>query len=156
MKTTLPILLAPPLIALIALIGCAGTPRPAGPRTAVDLLRQRERDTDWDAKSLLHGDFDQDGTEDFALTGIKGDLFIVGIVKGPLDSSSRHSILKFPWGDGDQGSLCSRKAQIETEEMTEEDPPGRKGLGINLHDDQCDAFHIYWDPGQKDYDWWRL
>jgi hypothetical protein len=153
MKTALPLLFAIPLLGLI---GCAGTPRPAGTRTAVDLLRQREPDTQWDAKSLLHGDLDQDGADDFALTGIKDDLFIVGIVKGPLGDSSRHSILKFPWGDGDQGSLCSPKAKIALEPIMEDDPPGRKGLGIDLHDDQCDAFHIYWDPEQKDYDWWRL
>lgn len=154
MKTTLSLLLAIPLIGLI---GCAGAPRPAGPHTALDLLRQREPDTDWDAKSLIHGDFDQDGAEDFALTGIKGgDLFIVGIVKGPVGPSSRHSILKFTWGDGDQDSLCSKEAKIEPETFTADDPPGRKGLGIDLHDDQCDAFHIYWDPGQNDYDWWRL
>ncbi|HEX3130433.1 MAG TPA: hypothetical protein VH394_24055 [Thermoanaerobaculia bacterium] len=154
MKTTLRILLA---LSLLGLIGCASTPRSAGTRTALDLLRQSEPDTDWDAKSLLHGDLDQDGVEDFALTGIKGgDLFIVGIVKGPVGPSSRHSILKFPWGDGDQGSLCSSKAKIALEPIQEDDPPGRKGLGIDLHDDQCDAFHIYWDAGQNDYDWWRL
>ena len=153
MKTALRILLA---LALAALIGCAGTPRPAGPNSAVDLLRQREPDTNWDSKSLVHGDFDQDGTEDFALAGIKGDLFVVGIVKGPVAPSSRHSILKFPWGDGDQSSLCSSKARIEAETIAEDDPPGRKGLGINLHDDECDSFHIYWDPEQNDYDWWRL
>lgn len=156
MKNTLHILLAFSFIGLIALIGCAGTPRPAGTRTAVDLLRQREPDTDWDSKSLIHGDFDQDGIEDFALTGIKGDLVIVGIVKGPVSPSSRHSILKFSWGDGDQDSLCSSNAKIELEEIAEDDPPSRKGLGINLHDEECDAFHIYWDPGQNDYDWWRL
>lgn len=153
MKNTFCLLLAVPLIALI---GCAGTPRPAGPRTAVDLLRQREPDTAWDSKSLVHGDFDQDGAEDFALTGIKDDLFVVGIVKGPVAPSSRHSILKFPWGDGDQASLCSSKARIETETIAEDDPPGRKGLGINLNDDECDSFHIYWDPEKQEYDWWRL
>ncbi|MES1244702.1 MAG: hypothetical protein ABUT39_24050 [Acidobacteriota bacterium] len=153
MKTTLSLLLA---VSLIGLIGCAGAPGPAGPRTAADLLRQGEPDTEWDAQSLVHGDFDQDGTEDFAFAGIKGDLFIVGIVKGPVGPSSRHSILKFPWGDGDQGSLCSREAKITPEPIKADDPPGRTGLGINLHDDQCDAFHIYWDPGQNDYDWWRL
>lgn len=141
---------------LLVLIGCAGAPRPAGTRTAVDLLRQREPDTVWSSGNLVRGDFDQDGIEDFALTGIKDDLFIVGIVKGPLGDSSRHSILKFPWGDGDQGSLCSKEARIKLEEITEDDPPGRKGLGINLHDDACDAFHIYWDQEQNDYDWWRL
>lgn len=153
MKTTFRILLAIPLLGLI---GCAGAPRPAGTRTAIDLLRQREPDTVWNSGSLVRGDFDLDGIEDFALTGIKGDLFIVGIVKGPVGPSSRHSILKFPWEDGDQGSLCSREAKIGLEEITEDEPPGRKGLGINLHDDACDSFHIFWDPEQNDYDWWRL
>lgn len=163
MKTVLRLLIA---LAPLGLIGCAGASRPttppptptppASPRTALDLLRKREPDTTWDAASLMRGDFDQDGTEDFALAGIKGDLFVVGIVKGPPGASSRHSILKFPFGDGDQDSLCSAKAKITLEPISEDDPPGRKGLGINLHDDQCDAFHIYWDPEQNDYDWWRL
>lgn len=153
MKTALRILLALPVLGLI---GCAGMNRPTGPKSALDLLRQREPDTDWDSKSLIHGDFDQDGTEEFALAGIKGDLFVVGIVKGPVSPSSRHSILKFPWGDGDQDSLCSSKARIETETIAEDDPPGHRGLGINLHDDECDSFHIYWDPEKQDYDWWRL
>jgi hypothetical protein len=153
MKTAHRTLLA---LSLLGLVGCAGMNRPAGPKNALDLLRQREPDTDWDSKSLLHGDFDQDGTEDFALAGIKGDLFVVGIVKGPVEPSSRHSILKFPWDDGGQDALCSEVAKISLEEIAEADPPGRKGLGINLHDDACDAFHIYWDPEQNDYDWWRL
>ena len=153
MKNIFPILLT---LTLIGLAGCAGMSRPSGPRTAADLLRQQEPDTKWDAKSLVHGDFDLDGIEDSALAGIKGDLFIVGIVKGPAGPSSKHSILKFPWGDGDQGSLCSSKAKITLETMSEDDPPSRKGLGINLHDEECDAFHIYWDAEIRDYSWWRL
>jgi hypothetical protein len=154
MKNTARLLLA---LALTVLSGCAGMARPAGPATALDLLHQREKDTVWDSKSLLHGDFDLDGVEDSALAGIKGgDLFVVGIVKGPVGPSSKHSMLKFPWGDGDQGSLCSSKAKIGLEQISEDDPPSRKGLGINLHDEECDAFHIYWDAEIRDYSWWRL
>ena len=32
----------------------------------------------------------------------------------------------------------------------------KPGVGLNLHDDRCDAFHIYWDPERKTFDWWRL
>jgi len=161
MKIALRILLA---LTLSGLIGCAGAPRPStpvptippsGPRTALDLLRQREPGTEWDSASLVHGDLDQDGADDFALSGIHGDRFVVGIVQGPVGPASRHWTLEFPW-DGTQDALCSRQAKIELEEVEEEGGPARHALGINLHDDRCDAFHISWDADKKTYDWWRL
>lgn len=156
MKTTVRILLT---LALPGLLGCAGA-RPA-PETqpptqrlgALDVLRMREPDTHWDPASRLKADLDQDGKEDQALTGIRGDHFVVGIVQGPVEGSSHHWTLEFPW-DGTQDALCSRKARIELEQVEEEGEPARPG--INLYDDQCDAFHIFWDPEQQKYDWWRL
>ncbi len=147
-------------LALPGLLGCAGMRPPSSPETppakgltALDVLRQREPDTEWDSASLLEADLDQDGTEDYALTGFKGDLLVVGIVHGPVESSCRSWTLEFPM-DGTQDALCSRKARIDLEKIEEEGSPARPG--INLHDDQCDAFHIFWDPEQKTYDWWRL
>lgn len=156
MKTAVRLLLT---LALPGLIGCAGTrispetPPAAKRMTALDVLRQREPGTDWDSTSLLEADLDQDGNEDYALTGIRGDRFVVGIVHGPAGDSCRHWTLEFPW-DGTQDALCSRAARIELEKIEEEGSPARPG--INLHDDQCDAFHIFWDPEQQAYDWWRL
>ena len=156
MKTAVRILLT---LALPGLLGCAGTRTapetpPAGKRlTALDVLRQREPDTEWDPASLLEADLDQDGKDDYALAGIRGDRFVVGIVHGPAGDSCRHWTLAFPW-DGTQDALCSRKARIAVEKVEEEGSPARPG--INLHDDKCDAFHIFWDPEQQAYDWWRL
>lgn len=156
MKTAVRILLT---LALPGLLGCAGTrpstPTPGAPKrlTAFDILRQREPDTEWDSGSLLKADLDQDGKQDYVCSGIRGDRFVVGIVQGPLGESCRHWTLEFPW-DGTQDALCSRKARIELEEIEEEGEPSRPG--INLHDDQCDAFHIFWDPELRTYDWWRL
>lgn len=163
MKTAVRILLT---LALPGLLGCAGT-RPPGPHpgkpapppakdlSALDVLEQREPDTEWDSRSLLKADLDQDGKEDYALAGIRGNRFIVGIVQGPVGKSCRHWTLEFPWDEGTQDSLCSREAKIELEQVEEEEgQPGRPG--INLHDDLCDSFHIYWDPEQQKYDWWRL
>ena len=159
MKTAVRILLT---LALPGLIGCAGmrppstpeTPPPPAKRTAaLDILRQREPRTDWDPSSLLEADLDQDGKDDYVLTGIRGDRFVVGIVHGPAGDSCRHWILEFPW-DGTQDALCSREARIQLERIEEEGSPARPG--INLHDDKCDAFHIFWDPEQQAYDWWRL
>ncbi|HET9228636.1 MAG TPA: hypothetical protein VFR31_18300 [Thermoanaerobaculia bacterium] len=159
MKTAARLLLT---LALPGLIGCAGVRPSAGPETApppakrltaLEILRQREPDTKWEADSLVKADLDQDGTEDYAFKGIRGDLVIVGIVNGPVEESCSHWTLEFPW-DGGQDSLCTREARIEFETIQEQGEPSRPG--INLHDDLCDAFHIFWDPEQKTYDWWRL
>src|SRR5687768_10202040 len=97
MKTAVRILLT---LALPGLLGCAGTRPTSGPETppqppakgmaALDVLRQREPGTAWDSASLIEADLDQDGTEDYALTGIRGDRLVVGIVHGPVKDSCRH------------------------------------------------------------------
>ena len=152
-------------LAPLGLLACAtSAPAPATPartpRTALDVLRVREPETQWDAKSALRADFDQDGVEDDALAGIRGDRFVVGIVQGPAGPGSRHWTLEFPWSSGSQDALCSRNARIAIEDLEEDasvQPAlAKAGKGINLHDDRCDAFHIYWDPESKRFDWWRL
>lgn len=155
MKTAVRILLT---LAVPGLLGCAGTGTspetpPAKQPTALDLLRQREPATEWDSASMVEADLNEDGAEDYALTGIRGNLLVVGIVHGPLRDASRRWTLEFPW-DGTQDALCSRKVRIRFENFAEAGGPARPG--INLHDDQCDAFHIFWDPERQAYEWWRL
>lgn len=159
MKTAVRLLLT---LALPGLAGCAGAPTAAGPETAppparrlnaLEVLREREPDTAWDAGSLVKADLDQDGTEDYAVKGIRGDLVAIGIVHGPVDDSCRHWVLEFRW-DGSQDALCSPEAKIQFEVVQEEGEPPRPG--INLSDDLCDAFHVFWNPEQQAYDWWRL
>ncbi len=164
--------LAPPalLLALALLAACAGRePEPrtgASPRTALDVLKRKEPATQWDARSLLQGDLDLDGTPDYALAGIRGDRFVVGIVRGPLtaggaagEADSQAWTLDFPW-DGEEDALCSKKAKITLEPLEENEGPKpehpRKGQGINLHDGECDAFHIYWNPKERTFEYWRL
>lgn len=156
----------PLLLALALLAACAGRePEPrtgASPRTALDVLKRKEPSATWDPKSLLQGDLDLDGTPDYALAGLKGDRFVVGIVQGPVTAGgadSRSWTLGFPW-DGEEDALCSKKAKISLEPLEENEGPKpehpRKGQGINLHDGQCDAFHIYWNPKERTFEYWRL
>ena len=162
------------LLALIgSLIGCAGnraahhpggTPAPAP--TALDLLRQRDRQTVWEPVSEVRADLDHDGVTDYALRGLRKDRVVVGIVKGPLAAASRTWILTFPWGKESQDSLCSSKVKIEAEDLDDSATAGAKparsphktvpGKGISLYDDRCDAFHIYWSAEERKFDWWRL
>ena len=136
---------------------------PAGPKTALDVLRAREPGTEWDGKSLLHADLDLDGGEDYALDGLRKDRFVVGIVHGPLTGDRRGDsgadsqvwIMDFPW-DGGEDALCSKDAKITLEPLEENEGPKpghpREGMGINLSDEQCDAFHIYWNPQEKTFE----
>jgi hypothetical protein len=61
---------------------------------------------------------------------------------------------------GGEDALCSRDAKIAVEPLGDEagSRAGRpvRGMGLNLHDDKCDAFHIFWNPAKKKFEWWRL
>jgi hypothetical protein len=164
-------------LALILCLGCLGgactvnrtaaphtsKTKPAiGPRTALEVLRLRQPNTEWSSKSLVKGDLDQSGGTDYAATGLRKDRFVVGIVEGPISARSRTWFLDFPWKGGGEGALCSEKAKMTLEPLDSATKAGARkvaskpGVGLNLHDDRCDAFHIYWDPERKTFDWWRL
>jgi hypothetical protein len=152
------------ILVLCACAGCATGRTAPGTRTALDVVRLRQPNTQWSSKSLVEGDLDQDGRPDYALSGIRKDRFVVGIVEGPVTAGSKTWFLDFPWKGGGQEALCSDQAKISLEPLDPATKAGERkaatvskgGLGINLHDDRCDAFHIYWDPARKTFDWWRL
>jgi hypothetical protein len=164
-----PVRRALPLFVLLCLLAaCAGRepePRTApawDPHSVLDVLKRKDPATAWDPKSVLHADLDLDGTEDYALSGIRKDRFVVGIVHGPLPANiadSRIWALDFPWNGGED-ALCSKHAKISLEPLEENPGPKpshpAKGMGINLHDEQCDGFHIYWDPQDRTFEYWRL
>ncbi|HEX6900506.1 MAG TPA: hypothetical protein VF789_12355 [Thermoanaerobaculia bacterium] len=154
------------LVLILSLCGCmactgARDPKtPASePRTALEMLRDRASGVQWDAASQRKADFDQDGQQDAAFLGFRKDKAVVGIVQGPMTSRRRISLLEFDRGGGGQDDLCSEKVGIDLERLEELESPEEvpvKGIGVNLHDDRCDAFHIYWDPVNRRFDWWRL
>jgi hypothetical protein len=145
------------LLLLLALCaGCAGL-HPT--RTALDAARQHDPAVQWNAQSLLEADLDQDGRADYALTGLRKDHVVVGIVHGPLAAGTPVWTLDFPIKGGGEDALCSPEAKIAIEPLGDEAKTrrgGGQGMGINLHDDKCDAFHIFWNPEKKKFEWWRL
>jgi hypothetical protein len=152
------------LVLVLACIGCAGarapkSPAGAKPATPLEVLRNRESRVQWDPASAIEADLDQDGEKDAALLGFRKDGAVVGIVQGPMAARSRTWILEFGWKGGGQHDLCSKEVGIDLERLEELESPEEipaRGLGINLHDDRCDAFHIYWDSEKKRFEWWRL
>ena len=136
--------------------GCAGL---RSPRTALDAARQHDPGVTWNAQSLLEADLDQDGRADYALLGTRKDRVVVGIVHGPLAAGTPVWTLEFPVKGGGEDALCSPEAKITVEPLDDEAKTHRKGgqgVGLNLHDDKCDAFHISWNPEKKKFEWWRL
>lgn len=150
------------LLLVLALVcaACAGAPSSRHPRTALDVLRQRYPAVQWNGKNLVEADLDHDGAPDYALTGISKDRVVVGIVRGPVTAEAPVWTLEFPWSGGGEDALCSRDAKIAAEPLGDEAESrtghAAKGTGLNLHDDRCDAFHIFWNPQKKKFEWWRL
>lgn len=155
------------LVLILALCGCTAcagargpqTPAGSGTATPLEILRHREPGVQWDAASLQKADLDRDGQKDAALLGFRRDGAVVGIVQGPMTARSRIWTLEFSWKGGGQGDLCSQEVGIDLERLEELESPEEvpvQGMGVNLHDDRCDAFHIYWNPKEQRYDWWRL
>lgn len=154
------------ILVFFACLGCAGGrgPAPRGPSAgsarAVNVLKLHQPATKWYSRSLLQADLDQDGVPDFAMLGRGKYHFVVGIVQGPANAQGgKVWTLDFPWHGGED-ALCSKRAQITLESLAENEGPEedqpRTGQGVNLSDDRCDAFHIYWNPRQRRFDWWRL
>jgi len=148
---------------LLAVAKCSTQPQEEkSSLTALTLLTSLEPKVAWHTQSLLKADFDFDGLDDYALGGSDDDRYVIGIVKGPLNPQSRHWTLKFSADAAEQGALCSvTSASIDLEQLDEDNVEGVNTLpqnsrGINLSDGACDAFHIFWDPKQKQFVWWRL
>ena len=147
-------------LALSVLLGLIGLPSHRQTRTshyremAKKVLEAREPKTTWRADTLLKADFDCDGTVDYAFSGQQGNRYAIGVLKGPIKASSKHWIITFESGRQSQDSLCSLDARINLEQR--QDHKNRQCKGINLHDDMCDSFHIYWNRVRKKFVWSRL
>ena len=142
--------------------------------TVFSILSKKEPTVEWNAKSQISGDFDYDGTIDYALRGRKGKFFVLGIVKGALSGKSKYRTMKFGEDAGDQGSLCSVKSAIITVDDINKDyvdfaseyleadyarrlrSVSKNSKGIVISDGNCDAFHIFWDKKYKLFTWWRV
>jgi hypothetical protein len=155
------------ILTVMSLLALCGTPvlaqRATASRvTAWSVLKLREPEVVWIPRSLLKADFDYDGVADYALGGRKGGLYVLGAVKGSISSKSKHWTLEFSQDAGDQGGLCSvAGARIRVERLSADEVEGARELprtsrGINLYDDECDSFHIYYDRMAERFVWWRL
>ncbi|MDQ3749727.1 MAG: F-BAR domain-containing protein [Acidobacteriota bacterium] len=161
-------------VSLVILILCGTSALAQETVTPLSLLTQKNPAVKWNAKSQIKGDFDYDGINDYAVRGIKGVKFVVGIVKGSVTPKSKYWTLEFGEDAGDQGSLCSVKSAVISVDDIDKDyvefaseyleadyakrlenlPKNSKG--ITVADGMCDSFHVFWDKKAKEFTFWRI
>jgi hypothetical protein len=131
----------------------------------------------WRGKEALVADFTYDGTPDVALLGVEGATVYVVVVEGPVSEPSRVLAVRLTSGAQAQDSLCGKPEgarllveapgggctgqgkgePLECIEVARRLPEGaraRGASGLELVNDDCDAFHVFFDG--KDLTWWRL
>ena len=128
-----------------------------------ELLRLREPKITWNATNKVAGDFNHDGLNDYAVSGVEEGLFVLGIVRGPLRSNSRLWILRFSVALQGRAisELCSIKATLRTrspvilgsKKRLWKIPSASKGIVV---DDGCDPVHVSWHQDMKRFEMMRI
>lgn len=151
---------------LLVSAACSAHRGAALPASVAAALEREAPGVAWDPSTRLEADFTYDGVADLAIGGWRGsDHYVVGIVGGPIGEGTtvgtRVWALDFPASGGTQDALCSLRVRLAVEEVDEDAfagagrlPPGSRGIA--LHDDLCDAFHLYWEPPAGRFSWWRM
>ncbi len=91
----------------------------------------------------------------FSLSRVLGESLLLLCFSLPSAEYSKHWTLDFSQDAGNQGALCSvAGARIRVERLSSDQVEGvrkfpRKSRGINLYDEECDSFHIYYDRKEK-------
>ncbi len=132
---------------------------------AANLIVAVRPDVRWDKTTLVEGDFNGDGTPDFAMIGYKGD----GIVLAVRASSGkrrvyRNDFQKFGIGSSTQAAVCEVPALLSIREqfcnpMDEPLPgcrPSEAANSLNLSGGDCDSIHLFWNHKKNRIEWWRL
>jgi hypothetical protein len=124
--------------------------------------------TKWDADSIVSADINCDNKNDYAIIGVEKNKVKLILILGVIQNSSKTITLEFGLGDlMSQSSLCGCKAKLKLESQDNdlydalgENPVGYKKSdickGLNIYDDMCDSFHIFWNHKTNTLNWWRL
>lgn len=145
-------------LAATSLAVAAGPPR----SDPLEVLSAARPDVAWRSK-VLTADLNCDSVDDHAVLGVTTDKVYVGVL---LSGRRAPQILEFPIAAGAQDGVCSKVVVLALENLDYD--PVKEGVGalegfrrskecrgLRLEDDECDAFHFYWNAKRRWMSWWR-
>ena len=146
-------------IATLCALGCAKA------QTTVPSLPNEIGDVRWNASSTVYGDFVCEGQHDMALFGESDKSGFVVMLR-PAHKEEKTSYLVFPTRGRDPKNLrltvesldfADNKAFVqEIKSIAPSLQDSKTCKGIALGDGETDANHIYWNRGEKVFQWWSL
>jgi hypothetical protein len=145
---------------------CASVVAADGRSLAAAQFEKSKPGVRWDRATLVDGDFNGDGSRDYAMVGYQGERSIVLAVRassGP-DRTYRNDFQAFGIGPSIQAAICGAPAVLEVEQQfcrpMDEDLPGCKpskaANSLTLRGGDCDAIHLFWNHKNNRLEWWRL
>ena len=132
---------------------------------AMALLTKVRPDVRWDSSTIVAGDFDADGKEDFAVVGyVSGDLILAIRLSHDVKPTD-FQYLSFGIGRAQQDAICVAPAKLSAVPLlcaSEgsalpgcRESRGASGLTLSDHNDDCDPINLYWDNDHRRMAWWR-
>ncbi|MEA2205223.1 MAG: hypothetical protein QOE77_1999 [Blastocatellia bacterium] len=158
-----------PNIFVIVLVGsltsgtCAAQVSDPPARRALSFLVSYQPKVDWNPATVLKADFDHDGKDDFAFSGMQDGQFIIGIIHNSPRGNPKYWVLRFSVVSPSRriNQICSLNAKIETrspvfvgnKKRMWQIPKNSRGIYL---DDGCNPIDISWDQDKREFDMLRI
>ena len=148
----------------VLIAGDAASQSAPSVETALQALRAAAPSTTWDAASAKAADVTCDGRADRIVVGYERATVWLGVVPGGETAPSRKPFTqRFAVARDSQDAFCKVPVRIELQALaceTEDGPlagckPVAGCAAFSLVDEDCDAFHFYWNSEQQSLTGWR-
>jgi hypothetical protein len=154
------------LIALVFVItGKADARQNAATLKVAEQIAKTRPDIKWDRATVVSGDFNDDGKQDYAMVGYKGGGIVLAIrATSAGDGQLQTQYLHYRIGRAIQAAICEAPAKLQVKTQLcnpmDEQLPGCKesptAKSLRLSGGECDAIHLYWNHKENRMEWWRL
>jgi hypothetical protein len=153
-------------IALVFMIaGSADAKQNAAALRVAGHIAKARPDIKWDRATVVSGDFNDDGKQDYAMVGYKGGGIVLAIrATSAGDGKLQTQYLQYGIGGNSQAAVCEAPAKLQVKKQLcnpiDEQLPGCKesptANSLRLSGGECDAIHLYWNHKENRMEWWRL